>query len=67
VVQALQGCNHAAQGATRDERVQRPRNEQQVCLLQQLHVHPGEAVEEGAGQALAPTALLQAGKQELGS
>lgn len=64
VVQALQGCHHAAQGAPGDAWVQRPRNEQKVCLLQQLHVHPGEAVEEGAGQALAPAALLQAGEEE---
>ena len=33
--------------------------EQQVLRLQQLDVHPAEAVEEGLGQALAPPALLQ--------
>jgi hypothetical protein len=38
--------------------VQRCGNEQQVLPLQQLHMHAGEAVEEGAGQALAPTPLL---------
>ncbi len=59
VVQALQGGHHAGQRGRRDARVQRGGDEQQVGLLQQLHVHAGEAVEEGLGQALASAALLQ--------
>jgi len=35
-------------------------DEEQVRLLQQLHMHACEAVEEGLGEALAPAALLQA-------
>lgn len=41
-------------------------NEQQVGALQQLHVHAGEAVEEGLRQALAPTTLLRRSRQGLG-
>ena len=41
-------------------------NEQQVGALQQLHVHAGEAVEEGLGQALAPAAFLRRSRQGLG-
>ena len=34
-------------------------NEQEILRLQQLDVHPAEAVQEGLGQPLAPPTLLE--------
>jgi hypothetical protein len=58
-VEAVEQGDHLGEKLGGQARVERGGDRKEVVGLQQVDVDPGEAVEEGLGQALAAAALLE--------